>query len=72
MLIVSFHTTAEAFAFEGRCKACGIAGRLATIPRSISAGCGFCWRADDKERRALESFIAEQPLDYEAIHEVTR
>lgn len=43
MIIVAFHTTADAFGFEEIAKRCGLDGRLGTIPRSISAGCGFAW-----------------------------
>lgn len=43
MIIIAFHTTADAFGFEEIAKRCGLEGRLGTIPRSISAGCGFAW-----------------------------
>ncbi len=41
MIIVAFHTTADAFGFEEIAKRYGLEGRLGTIPRSISAGCGL-------------------------------
>ena len=44
--VVAFHTTAEAMKFEKACKREKVKGRLITIPREISAGCGFAWCSD--------------------------
>lgn len=68
MVVVSFHTTADAFAFEKACKQQGLQGRLTTIPRSISAGCGLAWSAPDEERRVLELLIQENQLLVEGVH----
>lgn len=68
MVIVTFHTTADAFGFEQACKACGIAGRLTTIPREISAGCGLSWQSADVERERLEALIDEEGLEHEGVH----
>ena len=44
-LIVAFHTTHDAMAFEDFCVARGVPGRLIPLPRQISAGCGLAWSA---------------------------
>lgn len=67
---VTFHTTVEAFAFKQACELRGIEGRLRTIPRSLSAGCGLAWespitRADDI-RACLAD--AKSAIDYEGFH----
>ena len=50
MIIVAFHTTADAFGFEEIAKRCGLEGRLGTIPRSISAGCGSSFSRDSNAK----------------------
>lgn len=69
MVIVAFHTTADAFAFEAAAEGCGIPGRLGTIPRSISAGCGFAWLAPDESRGRVEDFLFKRNLDHEGVYE---
>lgn len=69
MVVISFHTTADAFGFEEAAKRCGIPGRLGTIPRSISAGCGFAWLASEANVHDLEEFLAKQGLEYEGVYE---
>ncbi len=69
MVIVSFHTTADAFGFEAAAKRCGLHGRLGTIPRTISAGCGFAWFAEGAQTEDLLQFIEQQGLEYEGVHE---
>lgn len=70
MVIVSFHTTAEAFAFEKACRSNSIEGRLTTVPRAISAGCGLAWRAPISSCAKIEAFIKEMDLEYEGIYEI--
>lgn len=44
MVVVSFHTTTDALAFKAAAEQAGLGGRLAPIPRQLSAGCGMAWR----------------------------
>lgn len=69
MIIVAFHTTADAFGFEEIAKRYGLEGRLGTIPRSISAGCGFAWLVEQGSRENLQRFIIQQGLECEGIYE---
>lgn len=69
MIIVAFHTTADAFGFEEVAKRHGLEGRLGTIPRSISAGCGFAWLVEHGSEEELQRFIAEEGLECEGIYE---
>ena len=58
-LIVAFHTTHDAMAFEDFCVARGVPGRLIPLPRQISAGCGLAWSAPPKDGdRIRESLVA--------------
>lgn len=43
-IVLSFHTTVEAMAWEKHCTQAGIPGRLIPLPRELSAGCGLAWR----------------------------
>ncbi len=42
-LIITFHTTADAIAFEQYAKDIKLSGRLIPIPRELSAGCGMAY-----------------------------
>ncbi len=37
-LIITFHTTSDAIAFEKACKETGRSGRMIPVPRELSAG----------------------------------
>lgn len=69
MIIVAFHTTADAFGLEEIAKCYGFEGRLGTIPRSISAGCGFAWLIEQGSKEKLQRFIVQRGLEYEGIYE---
>ena len=69
MLVVTFHTTADAFAFEAAMTSACAPGRLGTVPRSITASCGFAWIADSADRPVIERAIAEGSLACDAICE---
>ena len=68
MVVVTFHTTADAFAFEKACKQDNLQGRLTTIPRTISEGCGLAWSAPDQIRDRLNTLIQTKQLLVEEIH----
>lgn len=69
-VVVTFHTTAEAMATEQLCKAKGLAGRLISAPRSLSADCGIAWSAPAELKEALAQAIAEADIEIEGIHEL--
>jgi hypothetical protein len=68
MIIVAFHTTAEAFAFEAACKKAGVTGKLGTVPRTVSAGCGFAWHAPDVAQEEVRAFIQQQNLEVQGVY----
>lgn len=70
MFVVTFHTTAEAFAFEKTCVNHGIEGHLSPIPRPISAGCGLAWLAPVEQRCAIEDLSERFKVDYEGFYEL--
>lgn len=68
MLIVTFHTTADAMAMEKRCKQLQAPGRLIPVPRAISAGCGLCWCAPTDSQEQIRAVMAQVGLQEEAMH----
>ncbi|MBQ9511765.1 MAG: DUF3343 domain-containing protein [Lachnospiraceae bacterium] len=68
-IVITFHTTADAMAFESACKQKGTAGRLIPVPRSISAGCGIAWAAPLEARAAMEEMLLQPGIYYQELHE---
>ncbi len=71
VVVVTFSTITDAFAFEKACKARGISGRLITIPRQLSAGCGMAWSSPVALRDDVEALIV-QGLEHEEVHIIWR
>ena len=69
-LIVTFHTTAAAMAMERACLAAGLSGRLAPVPRALTADCGIGWRSAVETRDRLEAIIRENALETAGIFEL--
>lgn len=68
--VVSFPNTTSALAMERSCRAADIPGRIIPVPNQITAGCGFAWRAEVKERDLIEAFILEKGLTYDRIYTI--
>ena len=66
-LVVTFHSTAEAMAFESLVKTEQLPGRLIPVPASIRAGCGLAFMASADEAEQVISFINQSGISYEAI-----
>ena len=69
--VVTFHTTGETIKFEKACKRENVKGRLITVPREISAGCGFAWCSDLELKEKLREICKMENIDSE-IHEIYR
>ena len=69
-LIITFHTTADAIAFEKACKEYGKPGRMIPVPRELSAGCGLAWCVAPSERADMEGFLTEQNSASEELAEL--
>ena len=69
--VISFHTTADAMAFEKKAGEAGFPGRLIPLPRAISAGCGMSWKLTKKEApEQLQELLASFAIEYEDLHEL--
>lgn len=69
-LIVAFHTTHDAMAFEDYCLSRGAAGRLIPLPREISAGCGLAWSAPPGDGTGLRALLAGAGIAPQHIKEM--
>ena len=69
-VVVTFHTTAEAMAAERVCRAAGLAGKLISAPRRLTADCGIAWSAPPETREALERILAEAAVETAGIWEL--
>lgn len=69
-LIVTFHTTAAAMAMEKHCAKEGVAGKLISTPRAVSADCGISWCAPIEAREAVEGVLARHALEADTLHEL--
>ncbi|ETP73010.1 Protein of unknown function (DUF3343) [Lachnospiraceae bacterium JC7] len=61
-LVMTFHTTSDAMAFEKQCKTDGAPGRMIPVPRAITAGCGLSWCASPDDKGALLNVIRKLSL----------
>ena len=68
--VVTFHTTAEAMATERVCRERGLAGKLISAPRALSADCGIAWSAPPDERAAIEAALAEERIEAAGFYEL--
>lgn len=68
--VITFHTTAEAMALEGQCRVRGIAGKLISAPRQLSADCGIAWSAPVEQAEALRALLEETGLEIHGTHQL--
>lgn len=66
-LYVIFYTTSEAIATEIICKNNNIKGKLVSIPRHISAGCGMSFESDAENYEKIKMLLDEEKIEYEKI-----
>lgn len=69
-VIITFHTTTEAIAWERVCKAEELPGRLIPMPPRIHAQCGLAWVTTLSNREALLVGIREFELKYDQVLEI--
>lgn len=70
MLIVTFHTTAEAIGLEKLCKSKGILGRMIPVPRELSAGCGLAWCCKTNLEQEIQKLMLENNIEHEEMAQI--
>ena len=66
-VVVTFGTTTAAFAMQEAGRASGLQGRLAPVPRQLSAGCGLAWREPAANEGALRGVIADAGVEAQSV-----
>lgn len=70
-IVITFATTADAMAIEAAAgEHADLPGRMIPVPSEIDAGCGFAWRCEPSEERALFDALARYGLAHEGRFEV--
>lgn len=69
-LIITFHNTVEAIAFEKMCHREGYPGRLIPVPQQVSAGCGLAWSCFHASGQELCREIKKGQIEYEDVQEL--
>lgn len=69
-LVVTFPTTSDAMSMDKAGSKGGLLGKLAPIPRQLSAGCGFSWIEPASNSAALYELLENVEFEYEAINEL--
>lgn len=69
-IVVTFRSTAEAFAAEHFCREQDLPGRMIPLPSSISAGCGLAWKAPLEKREMFPAVFIEAGIEFEAVYEI--
>lgn len=69
-VVVTFPTTADAMHMQSLAVKCTLQGRLAPIPRQLSAGCGFAWREPAQNRQLLERLLRTHDVEHEELVEL--
>ena len=68
--MASFHTTTDALAFKQAALQENLQGRLAPIPRQLSAGCGMAWLEPRVASSALEALAQRNSIELEQAVEL--
>lgn len=67
-VVITFHKTIDAMAFEKSCRAESVGGRLIPLPREIGAECGMAWAAAREEEGRLRILINEKKLKTDKVY----
>ena len=68
-LYVTFYTFSEAMATEAACKRENLSGKLVSVPRKLSAGCGVAWECEPKLRADIERLLEQEKIEFEEMAE---
>lgn len=70
-LYVTFYTFSEAMATEAACKKKELKGKLVSVPRKLSAGCGVAWECDIELKEEISRLLEEEDIEFEEMAELS-
>ena len=62
--IIAFDATTQAMATDKFCTKNGLPGRLIPVPREITAGCGFAWKAAPEDETILIEALTKEGIEW--------
>ena len=66
--IIAFDATTQAMATDKLCAKNGLPGRLIPVPREITAGCGFAWKAAPEDETILIEALTKEGIEWASTH----
>ena len=66
---VSFEDLYEAIEYDKIAKERGLSGKLVSVPRKISSGCGYAWRTRRHSVSQLQQMMED--IKFSAIHDLS-
>ena len=66
--IIAFDATTQAMATDKLCAKNGLPGRLIPVPREITAGCGFAWKAATEDETILIGALTKEGIEWASTH----
>ena len=70
-LYVTFYTFSEAMATEAACKRENLSGKLVSVPRKLSAGCGVAWECAPELKSHIIKLLEEEDIEFEEMAELS-
>ena len=69
-LVITFDSTAFAYAMEKARREDNLEGRLIPLPKSISAGCGASFATKNFDRRFWQEYMAGKGISFSGFYDV--
>ena len=70
-LYVTFYTFSEAMATEAACKRENLSGKLVSVPRKLSAGCGVAWECETELKSCISELLEKEDIEFEEMAELS-
>lgn len=67
LLYVTFYTSSEAVATEYTCKKEKVTGKLISVPRELSSGCGMAFESSKDNFKIITALLKDNDIEYEKI-----
>ncbi len=67
LLYVTYYTSSEAIATELICKSENINGKLVSVPRELSSGCGMAFETAKENENHIKEVLDKNDIEYENI-----
>lgn len=66
--VIAFDATSQAMAADRYLTKNNLPGRLIPVPREITAGCGFAWKAEPDAQDRLMEALKKEGIQWASTH----